>query len=188
MIQDTIGLVSLGIAIISYTIYITHTVRGSTKPHAITWLIWALLNGFVFSEQLAAGAGPGAWVTGAASIANVAIAGLALFKGERTITHLDWLCLALTSVLLFSWQTIEDPSIAVVLAVIIFMIGFVPTLRKSVTRAHEETATTFALNGIKFLLAIAALSTLSVATVLYPLVLGIANLGFALYLIFMRRR
>jgi hypothetical protein len=187
MILDVIGILALVIAIISYTIYITHTLKGWTKPHAITWLVWALLNGFVFAEQLAAGAGAGAWVTGAAAVANILIAGLALFKGERSITHLDWLCLALTVALLLSWQSIDDPTVAVLLAIAIFMIGFIPTLRKSAKSAHEETATTFALNGVKFLLAIAALSTISVATVVYPLVLGLVNISFAVYLIWARR-
>jgi hypothetical protein len=187
MMLGAIGVLALVIAVISYTIYITHTLKGWTKPHAITWLVWALLNGFVFGEQMVAGAGPGAWVTGGAAIANLLIAGLALFKGERSITYLDWLCLALTAVLLLSWQSIDDPSIAVLLAIAIFMIGFIPTLRKSARSAHEETATTFALNGIKFFLAVAALSTISVATVVYPLVLGTVNISFAIYLVWARR-
>lgn len=185
--NDLLGIVSLLIAIVSYGLYITHTLRGSTKPHAITWLVWSLLHGFVFFEQLSVGAGPGAWVTAGASVANFVIFLLALVKGERTMTRLDWICLVLTVILLLSWSQIGDPTIAVFLAVAIFLIGFVPTLRKSTRRAHEETATTYGLNALKFFIAIAALSSFSVASVLYPLVLGVVNGGFALYLIVARR-
>ena len=68
--NELIGLISLAIAVISYSLYITHTLKGYTKPHAITWLVWGLLNGSVFFEQLAGGAGPGAWVTAAAAVAE----------------------------------------------------------------------------------------------------------------------
>jgi hypothetical protein len=188
MIDDILGLVSLAIAILSYSVYIAHTVQGTTKPHAITWLVWSSLHGFVFIEQMAAGAGAGAWVTAAAALANFCIAVLALFKGERNITRLDWLCLALTAMLLASWSLITDPLIAVVLAVAIFLVGFIPTVRKSTRKAHEETATTYLLNGVKFMIALAALGTLSLTTVLYPLTLGIVNIGFAVYLVLARQR
>lgn len=185
--KEILGVVSLAIALVSYSIYITHTIKGSTKPHAVTWLIWALLNGFVFFEQLSVEAGPGAWVTAAASAANFAIFFLALVKGERSITKLDWTCFALTLVLLFSWASINNPTISVFLAVVIFMIGFIPTLRKSMRNAHEETVVTYALNGLKFFIALTALTTISVASVLYPLVIGTVNLAFALYLLVARR-
>ena len=32
--NELIGLISLAIAVISYSLYITHTLKGYTKPHA----------------------------------------------------------------------------------------------------------------------------------------------------------
>ncbi|MAU34178.1 hypothetical protein CL689_05890 [Candidatus Saccharibacteria bacterium] len=184
--NELIGLISLAIAVISYSLYITHTLKGYTKPHAITWLVWGLLNGSVFFEQLAGGAGPGAWVTAAAAVANLFIFGLALRLGERTVTRFDWVCLALVGVLLLTWALIADPVIVVFLAITIFLLGLFPTLRKSATQAHEETASTYALNGFKFFLALLALNTITVTTALYPLVLFLVNCGFALYLVVAR--
>lgn len=184
--SELIGIVALLLAVVSYGLYIRNTLTGHTRPHAVTWLIWATLNGFVFSEQLIGGAGPGAWVTGGAAAANIVIFILALRFGERSIARLDWLCIALVGVMLTFWFQIDDPTISVVLAVIISALGLLPTIIKSTRNAHEETALTFALNGIKFLLSLTALTTVTVATALYPLALFVMNTGFAIYLIVAR--
>lgn len=186
--NELIGLVSVGIAVISYGLYISHTLIGRTKPHAVTWLIWSLLNAFVFIEQTINGAGPGAWVTGGAALANFVIFLLAMKRGDRHVTPFDWVCLALVMVLLVSWSRIADPNLAVLMAILIFIIGFIPTLRKASKNAHEETAMTFGLNGFKFFLALLALQAVTMATALYPLTLFIVNSAFALYLLIARRR
>lgn len=186
--NDVIGLISLAIAVVSYGIYIRNTLSGHTKPHAVTWLIWSLLNGFVYLEQSLNGAGPGAWVTCGAAIANFVIFLLALRQGERHVTRFDWVCLALVLGLLVSWSNITDPNLAVLLAIVIFITGFIPTLRKASKNAHEETALTFGLNGLKFFLALLALEVVTITTALYPLTLFVVNSAFALYLLIARRR
>ena len=184
----TLGLISIAVAAVSYTVYFRNTAMGLTKPHAMTWLIWSMLNLFVFYEQFLAGAGPGAWVTGVAALANFSIFIFALAKAERNITRFDWICLLFVIALLIFWAQISDPALAVVVAIAIFLAGFFPTMRKASKNAHEETALTFGLNGLKFLIALFALSTISITTALYPLSLFIVNSAFALYLLIARRR
>ncbi len=184
--NDFLGGLAIAIAIVSYSVYIAHTLQGYTKPHAISWLIWALLHGFVFFEQVEAGAGPGAWVTGASAIVNLFIFFLALFKGERRIVIFDWFCLLLVFGLFYVWSSLADPSVAIGTATVIVIIGFIPTVRKSLRNPHEETATTFALNSVKFLIALFALSTVTLTTALYPATLFVLNGAFAVYLLVVR--
>lgn len=185
---EIIGIISVLLAVVSYGLYIFNTVKGRTRPHAMTWLIWGGLNGFVFFEQVAAGAGAGAWVTGGAAIANAFIFLLALHYGERNITRFDWFVLGLVGLLLLIWARIQDPTLSVLLAVTIFLAGFIPTLVKASKNAFEETALTYALNGTKFFLSFLALSTVTVVTAVYPLTLFVVNVGFAVYLVLARRR
>lgn len=186
--NEIIGVLALGISAVSYGLYIANTLRGHTRPHAITWLIWAALNSLVFMTQVTNGAGPGAWVTGSAALANMVIFILSLRFGERSINRLDWVTLILVTLLLGLWVQVSDPTAAIVLAVVISALGLLPTILKASRNAHEETALTFALNGTKFLLAMTALSTVTVVTALYPLSLFVMNMGFALYLVVARRR
>jgi len=181
-----IGLLTIIIAVVSYGIYIRDTIKGRTKPHTISWVIWAVLNGFIFTQQLMHGAGPGAWVTGVAAAANILIVLLSLKYGERNITRIDWLCLVISGVVLALWLQNVNDTLTVILASIVFVVGFIPTFRKSFRKPGEETILTFALNSTKFLLALFALDQVTLVTALYPLVLGLMNGSFVIFLIIRR--
>lgn len=182
-----IGIASVFLAIASYGIYFRAIFRKKVTPHAITWLIWGTLNTFIFIQQSINEAGPGAWVTGVAAAANIFIFLLALRYGERSMAVLDWVCLTVAAAIVGLWLLHSDATITVSLACVIFIIGLLPTLRKSYYKPHEEAVATFGLNSLKFFLALFALQSLTVVTGLYPLTLGIAN-GFIVIFLIVRRR
>jgi chromate transport protein ChrA len=182
-----LGLIAVGIAIVSYGLYFKDIFARRTKPHGFSWFIWAILNAFICYEQIIHGGGPGAWVTGVAAFADTLIFLAAFRYGERNITKTDWVCMVLALLALGIWVINSDVVMSVILACSVFVIGFVPTLRKSLRRAHEETAITFALNGLKFLISLFALATFTVTTALYPAVLFVVNTTFAVYLYTQRR-
>lgn len=177
-----IGILTILIAITSYSFYLTDVYKRKTKPHGFTWFIWASLNSFIFYEQITHGGGPGAWVTAVAALANGIICLSAFRYGEKNITRLDWLCLCIALIALMIWVVDENVTLSVILASSVFVIGFIPTIRKSLKKAHEETVITFALNGLKFLLALFALSSFTITTALYPIILAIVNGTFAIFL------
>lgn len=187
-LKTNIGIITLIVATISYSFYFRNIFRLKTKPHAISWLIWALLNGVTFLTQSNNGAGAGGWVTGFAAFACVLIFITSLRYGEKNITRLDYICLAAALVVMSLWYLQRSTTIEVLLAAITFIIGFVPTIRKSISKPHQETSVTFFLNGFKFLLAIAALDTVSLATALYPIVIVAMNFGFVIFLIIRRTK
>lgn len=182
-----IGILSVLLAVVSYSIYFRAIFRKNITPHAITWLIWGTLNTFIFIQQAVNGAGPGAWVTGVAAAANIVIFLLSLRYGERSLAVLDWICLIVAAVVIVLWLLHSDATITVSLACVIFIIGLLPTLRKSYYKPHEEAVATFGLNSLKFFLALFALQSVTVVTGLYPLTLGIAN-GFIVIFLIVRRR
>lgn len=183
-----LGIVSVILAIISYSLYFRDTFTGRTKPHTITWLVWAALNTFIFIQQLTHDAGPGAWVTGVAAVANLIIFILSFTHGVRTINRLDWFCLIVSIIIMALWLQNGNDELTVVLASAIFVVGFIPTFRKAYTQPHQETITTFALNSLKFFLAVFALNSLTVVTGFYPLVLAITNGAFVVYLLVRRKK
>ncbi|MBC7459674.1 hypothetical protein H7200_03115 [Candidatus Saccharibacteria bacterium] len=181
-----LGILTIIIALMSYGFYLRDMFKGKTKPHSVTWFIWGLLNSFIFFEQINNGAGEGAWVTGTAAVANILIFILSLKYGEKRITKLDVFCLVSAIAILVFWLQTADTVPAIILACVIFIVGFIPTITKAWRRSQEETTVTFALNGLKFFIALFALQSFTIVTALYPIVLMVLNGGFALFLVVRR--
>ena len=177
-----LGWAAIVLGFFSYAFYFRDIFRGRTKPNSTTRLIWSFLNTFIFIQQVAHGGGPGAWVTGLAAVANIAIFFLSLRHGEQKTTRFDWFCLIMAFLVLAVWLLTTSAELAVVLASSVFVIGLIPTIRNSRIHVSEETAISYGLNSAKFFLALFALSNVTLVTALYPVVLCIANGLFFAYL------
>lgn len=183
-----LGILATLIAVYSYIPYFKDIFKGKTKPHAFSWLIWSVLTGIAFFGQLTDNAGPGAWVTGFTAIICFAIFLVGLKVGKHNITTIDWISLLGAGISLLFWYSTNSPLISVILITIIDAFGFFPTFRKSFSKPNEETLTTYALSGLKFLIALAALENVSVVTALYPASLVLMNWAFVGMLIIRRRK
>lgn len=49
-------------------IYIGSILKGQTKPHLYTWLVFTILTAIAFLAQIKDGAGPGSWMLGITTI------------------------------------------------------------------------------------------------------------------------
>jgi len=187
-IKIALTTIAVIMTVVSYFYYFRDIFAGRTKPHAFTWLVWMALTAIAFAGQLSDNGGPGAYITGLTAIVSLIIFFLALFKGEKEIAQSDWLSLAGAAIALLLWFTTSSPLLSIILITLVDFLGFVPTIRKSIRKPHEETLITYFLSGLKFLLAIIALENYSVITVLYPASLVFANLLFVALLISKRRK
>lgn len=174
-----IGYFSLLISTISYVIYIRDIIRGKTKPHAFSWLVWSILGLSVFVIQTTEGAGPGAWVNGYAGLSCAFIFLLTLKFGERNIVKADWLFLMSASLAYLLWLVTKQALLSIVLLTTIDFFGFLPTYRKSYHKPWEETANMYWLSAVKYAVSLFAISTLSLVNVFYPIVLVLLNGLFA---------
>jgi hypothetical protein len=183
-----IGSAALLLTAAAYYFYFRDIFAGRTKPHAYTWLIWGVLTAIAFAGQVSVGGGPGAWVTGATALISLVICAFAFRRGEHRITRFDKLNLAGAGLALGLWSLTDGPLLSVVLVTLIDLLGFLPTIRKSYHRPHEETLAAYALAGLKFAIALFALESYSVAAWLYPASLVATNAGFVVLLLVWRRR
>src|SRR5258708_598051 len=154
-----LGIVDTVIAFVAYVPYFLHIFQGKTKPHAFSWLVWGILNAIGFAAQVVAHAGPGAWVTGFSAALTLIIAGLAFLKGQKGFSKADWLALLGAGLALAFWILTKNPTTSVILIVLTDGFGYFPSFRKGYARPHEETAFSFAMNGLKFFIAIFALDS-----------------------------
>ena len=182
-----LGLLSVLIAVVSYSFYFRNIFTRKTRPHGITWLIWGTLSALIFYQQATHGAGAGAWVTLFASVANYLIFILSIRYGEHSMTRLDYSCLIFAVIALVLWGFNKDSNASAIIASSVFIVALIPTWRKSMLNAYEETAITYGLNSLKFLVALFALGSISFITAFYPFVIFVANGAFAVFLVLRRR-
>jgi len=184
--QDVWGVISVAVGLLVYSIYIYCIFRKGIKPHVFSWFIWGIITGVAYIAQVNDNAGPGSWTTLASALACLFIAFLALFKGEKTITRNDWIVFFLSLLTIPIWYITRDWYISIILLISIEAFGFYPTIHKAWRRPYEEQAFSFFLNGIKFLIALFALSNISFNTAAYPLSLSLMNLVLWVIIIFRR--
>jgi hypothetical protein len=181
------GILSATVSVLQYPAYIRDVIKGKTKPHAFSWFVWGLPCGIVFAAQIMKGGGAGAWATGLTTVFCTAIFLLSLRYGEKEITVLDKTCLALALLAIVLWIMTKDPLGSVALITVADVLGFLPTLRKSMTKPHEETATSYLIGSLKWLLSLFALGSFTLTTALYPATMTITNTALVGMLIYRRR-
>lgn len=181
-----VGVLALVITVFGYALYFAHMTQGKTKPHAFSWFVWGTLTAIAFAAQVAENGGAGAWVMGLTAVACFSISGFAYFKGAQDFVWFDWCALASAGIALVLWWLAQSPLWSVVLITLTDAFGFLPTMRKSYFRPHEETALIFVVSSIKFILSIFALETYTLSTWLYPAYLIVAN-GLVATTLFVRR-
>lgn len=186
--KAVLGASAVVIAVVSYIPYFRDIFAGKTKPHAFTWLVWAILNGIAFAGQVHDDAGAGSWAVGFTALALFSIFLISLWKGEKNIRPFDWFCLISALLALIPWLLSSDPLLSIILITVIDTIGFLPTVRKSFNKPHQETLITYELSTLKYLLVIIALHQYTLVTVLFPLVMVVMNGLFVILLVIRRKQ
>ncbi len=160
---------------IQYVPYIRDILARRTKPHAFSWFVWGLPCGIVFAAQWVQGGGAGSWATGVTALLCTGIFVLSLFYGEKEITPVDWIGFISALIALALWAATKDPLGSVILITLADVLGFVPTIRKSVKKPRQETLSTYFIGGLKWLIALPALGAFSWTVWLYPVAMIGAN-------------
>ncbi|QQG37765.1 MAG: hypothetical protein HYS26_04030 [Candidatus Kaiserbacteria bacterium] len=186
--QIVLGWLSVIIGLASYVPYFRDIFAGTTKPHPFSWFVWTLITGITFFAQVTAGGGLGAWATGATMVANFAVVLLALRRGERGITKIDWACFvgALAGILV--WALTKNPLAAVLIVTVVDALAFAPTVRKAYEKPRSETLSLFVWGVVKYALAIPALAIFNFTTVLFPASVIVLNVLFVGVVLIRRRQ
>lgn len=145
--KETLAIIAAILAIIGNSAYLRDVVRGRVQPHPYTWFIWSIVSMTTFFGGLAKGAGIGALPTGVAEGFTIIIFVFSLkylFKGNaQHIRVVDHYFLALALLGLIPWALTNDPTISVVIVVLIDIVAFIPTLRKTWIHPQSEQPTLY---------------------------------------------
>jgi hypothetical protein len=185
--KDLFGWLAVALCLAGYVPYVWTIFCGRTRPHLVSWLLWGVLNGILFSGQLIGGGGAGAWVTGTCAAISLAVAALAVTHGERTITGSDWLTVAAAGAALPVWYFTCNPLWALVIISAIDTLAWLPTFRKTYAKPLEESASAFALFALAWASGLLGLAHYDAMSVLPPLC-GLLEESTFLAMLLWRRR
>lgn len=186
--KEILSAIAIALTFAGFYPYLRGIFVGNVRPHVFSWVIWGLTTLLVFLAQLDAHGGAGAWPTGVSGVVTAFVALLAWLKrGDVGITRVDCLFFlgALSSLPL--WYLTADPLWAVVVLTVVDLLGFGPTYRKAWAAPRSESLGFYGLFVIRNAIAILALETWSLATVLFPAAVGVGCL-MLMGLMFWRRR
>lgn len=187
-LKNLIGVVAVVLTFVGYIPYLRDILKGKTIPHLYSWFLWCLVTTLVFALQLVGGAGIGAFVTFAAALMCIVVIFLGLKQEAKIkVTLSDTLFLILALIAVGFWLIAKQPVISAILATLIDLLGFAPTVRKSWHKPQSETVSFYALNTFRFGLAFVSLQQYSLQTALYPVTWLVTNGLFALMLVVRRK-
>lgn len=175
-----LGALSVAIGALAYAIYLYQTVKkGSVEPHPFSWFLWALTTLVAYLVQRAGGGGAGSWVNLFTALSCFVIWLAALMKYRSHFTTFDLFCLIAGILVFVGWafMRVRSPGISAVLATLADVAGYGPTIRKGWAEPHRDSATSFFLNGLKFLVSLLALQSWTLVTWLFPTTLLSFNLA-----------
>ena len=155
--------------------YVRDTVRGSTRPHRGTWLIWSVLAIVVCLSQRADGASWSLIMAAAQAVLTGAVFLLSIRRGEGGLSPADVLMITLAGGGVIGWVVAGDPVIATACVVAADLIGAAMMVPKVYRDPDSETLATFALASLSGAFAAGAVGAPDPSLLLYPAYYCLAN-------------
>jgi hypothetical protein len=172
--RTMLGTAGALVVAVSAAYYFADVLRGRTRPHQASWLVWAVIGVLGFGTADDGGAGPGAYAAAVDALAAVATFALSLAPryGKPGLRRSDVVLgvTALAAVVLWRWGPLST-GWAAVLAVSCDAVALWPTVREGWLRPELESRTSWTADVLGNGLCLCAVGTASVAALAYPIYL-----------------
>ena len=189
ILKNALSLLATGLTLVGFFPYIRSILKGDTRPHVFSWVIWGITTLLAFAGQWAGHGGVGTWSTAVSGAITVGIAVLAYYrKGDISIHRIDWIFLIAAVAAIPIWIVTSDPFWAVLLLTTDDVLGFFPTIRKSMVDPYSENLTTYWILLFRNLVSIVALEHYSATTVMFPAAMSVTIVIMIPLLLYYRRR
>jgi hypothetical protein len=154
--------------------------RGATRPHRGTWLIWGVLAIVVCLSQRADGASWSLVMAAAQAVLTTLIFLLALRMGDGGLSAADGLLIAIAGAGVAGWLVAEEPIVATACIIAADLIAAAMMVPKTYRDPHSETLVTFACASAGGALAAGAVGMADVSLLCYPVYYCLVNGAMAL--------
>ena len=119
--------------------YVRDTLRGATRPHRGTWLIWGVLAIVVCLSQRADGASWSLVMAGAQAVLTILVFVLAIRRGEGGVSAGDAIMIAIAGGGVIGWIVADEPIVATACVVAADLIGAAMMVPKTYRDPDSET-------------------------------------------------
>ncbi len=173
MIMNTYHYIGIAAAILSLTAivpYIIDILRGNTKPERMSRVIWIIVGLLLISSYYSVGARETLWIIIAYTIYPAIILGFSVKYGVGGFTKLDIICLFGALFGVAAWYISRNAAAAFYIIIIIDVIGFAPTIKKTYFQPKTENTLAWQIGFVAALLNMFAIQTWSVNIFVYPMV------------------
>ena len=176
-----------GILAVADTIpYVRDTLRGTTRPHRGTWLIWGVLAIVVCFSQRADGATWSLIMAGAQALVTSLVFLLAIHRGVGGLSAIEAVMIAIAMGGVIGWFVADEPIVATVCVVAADLIGVAMMVPKTYRDPYSETFTMFAFASLGGALAAAAVGAADLALLLYPIYYCLVNGTISVFIVHRR--
>jgi hypothetical protein len=170
-----------GLASVANTVpYVRDVVRGTTRPHRGSWLIWAVTASVVYASQRADGASWSLIMAGAQAVLTAFVFLLAIRRGEGGLSAGEAAMIVLAGAGVAGWIVADEPLVATACVVAADLIAAGLMVPKTYRDPSSETFATYALASVGGVLAAGAVGTGDPSLLLYPLYFCAINAAIAL--------
>jgi hypothetical protein len=170
-----------GVASVANTVpYVRDVVRGTTRPHRGSWLIWAVTASVVYASQRADGASWSLIMAGAQAVLTAFVFLLAIRRGEGGLSAGEAGMIVLAGAGVAGWIIADEPLVATACVVAADLIAAGLMVPKTYRDPSSETFATYALASVGGVLAAGAVGTGDPSLLLYPLYFCAINAAIAL--------
>jgi hypothetical protein len=168
--------------------YVRDTVRGRTRPHRGTWLIWGVLALVASLSQRAEGASWSLVLTASQAVLTALVFVLAIRHGEGGVAAVDLSLILVAFAGVVAWLLVREPVVAVACVIAADLIAVAMMTPKAYRDPHSETLAMYSLACLGGALAAGAVGALDAALLLYPIYYCLINGALALLISLRRRR
>lgn len=181
------GILAVGVAVADTIPYARDVLRGTTRPHRGTWLVWGILAIVVTCSQHADGASWSVLVAAAQAGLTLGVFVLSIRCGEGGCGRADAVMLAIAAGGIAGWAVAGEPIVATMCIIVADLVAAAMMMPKTHRDPGSETLSTFGLASLSGLLAVCAVGGADTGLLLYPTYLCAVN-GMIALVIYRRRR
>lgn len=167
--------------------YVRDIFAGNTKPNAVSWILWTLLQGIALAAQISSGASWSAILLAVMTFNTALISVLALRGyGYKRYGLLDYTCFALALAAIVAWQSTDEPVAAIALVIFADFLAAVPTIAKVYREPNSENLLGWSMVAVAAVMSVFSSALYDAANLAFPIYI-VAIAGAIASLIWIRR-
>jgi hypothetical protein len=160
--------------------YVRDTIRGATRPHRGTWLIWGSLAIVVWLSQRADGASWSLMLASGQVVLNGIVVLLAIRRGEGGMSAPEAAMLGLAGGGVIGWIVADQPIVAIACVIAADLVATALMTPKTYRDPGSETLVTYVGASAAGALAAGAVGALDVSLLLSPVYYCLVNIAIAI--------